>query len=305
MTARGEASGTIRDREDLFLAEMYPQFAEYLAEHYAAQYDVDAGHTRFMTWLGRHVAGNKAAAGTSDARSANAGRAMSDDEIVAAIAAGDPAALATAYDKYATPLYTYCRSLLREPTDAADAVQDVFVAAVSRLEGLRDPSRLRPWLYAVARQECLRRVRPNALTPVDEMPDVPDESPDPGDRIERTELRALLRAAVQGLNAAEKDMIELQLRQGLTPGEVADVLGISHNHAHALLSRARAQLEASIGALLVARTGARNCPTLSMLLEGWDGKMTVLMRKRLNRHIESCAVCAERKRRELRPAALL
>ena len=44
-------------------------------------------------------------------------------------------------------------------------------------------------------------------------------------------------------------------QQGLSGGEVASVLGISRNHAHALLSRARDQLETSLGVLAVARTG--------------------------------------------------
>ncbi len=44
---------------------------------------------------------------------------MRDSEVVAAIVAGDPEGLAEAYDRYASPLYTYCRSLLREPADAA------------------------------------------------------------------------------------------------------------------------------------------------------------------------------------------
>src|SRR5215469_6696955 len=84
---------------------------------------------------------------------------MRDAEVVAAIMAGDPEGLAEAYDKYASPLYTYCRSMLREPADAADAVQDTFVIAASKVAGLRDHDGLRPWLYAVARNECLRRLR--------------------------------------------------------------------------------------------------------------------------------------------------
>ena len=39
---------------------------------------------------------------------------MRDSEVVAAIVAGNPEGLAEAYDRYASPLYTYCRSLLRE-----------------------------------------------------------------------------------------------------------------------------------------------------------------------------------------------
>ncbi len=233
---------------------------------------------------------------------------MRDSEVVAAIVAGDPDGLAEAYDRYASPLYTYCRSLLREPADAADAVQDTFVIAASKLAGLRDQSRLRPWLYAVARNECYRRRRENAgaaSSALDLLPEMSDESVDVTGGAEREELRALLRSAVRGLNVGEQDLIELQLRQDLDVGEIADVLGVSRNHAHALLSRARGQLEISLGALLVARSGRDDCAALSALLEDWDGQLNVLMRKRINRHIERCPACTERKRRELAPALLL
>jgi RNA polymerase sigma factor (sigma-70 family) len=233
---------------------------------------------------------------------------MRDSEVVAAIVAGNPEGLAEAYDRYASPLYTYCRSLLREPADAADAVQDTFVIAASRLAELRDRNRLRPWLYAVARNECHRRLRARTVqvtTPLDEMPDVTDTSADVSGEAERGELRTLLRSAVRGLNSGEQDLIELQLRQGLDAAEIAAMLGVSRNHAHALLSRARDQLEISLGALLVARSGREDCAALNTMLSDWDGQLNVLMRKRINRHIENCPVCTERKKRELAPALLL
>src|SRR5579859_431795 len=233
---------------------------------------------------------------------------MRDSEVVAAVVAGNPEGLAEAYDRYASPLYTYCRSLLREPADAADAVQDTFVIAASRLAELRDPNRLRPWLYAVARNECHRRLRARTVqvtTPLDEMPDVTDTSADVSGEAERDDLRRLLRSAVRGLNAGEQDLIELQLRQGLDAAEIAAMLGVSRNHAHALLSRARDQLEISLGALLVARSGREDCAALNTMLADWDGQLNVLMRKRINRHIENCPACTERKKRELAPALLL
>src|SRR5580698_9040639 len=145
---------------------------------------------------------------------------MRDSEVVAAIVAGNPEGLAEAYDRYASPLYTYCRSLLREPADAADAVQDTFVIAAARLAGLRDRDRLRPWLYAVARNECLRRIKARAATTaLEEAQDVTDENADIGGDAERAELRALLRDAVRGLNPADQEVAELQLRQGLDAAE--------------------------------------------------------------------------------------
>jgi len=234
------------------------------------------------------------------------GYRMRDSDVVAAVVAGDPDGLARAYDKYAAPLYTYCKSLLREPADAADAVQDTFLIAATRLAGLRDRDRLRPWLYAVARNECLRRIRSRtATTALEEAQDVTDENADIGGDAERAELRALMRAAVRGLNPADQEVVELQLRQGLDAAEIADVLGVSRNHAHALISRARDQLEICLGVLLVARTGRQDCPELNAMLDDWDGQLTVLLRKRLNRHIEHCEICTGRRRTALRPATLL
>ncbi len=228
---------------------------------------------------------------------------MEDPEVVAAIVAGDPAGLAEAYDRYAMPLYSYCRSILREPADAADAVQDTFLVATAKLRDLRDRARLRPWLYAVARNECLRRLRAGtALSALEEAADIPAETAEVGVAIERAEVLQLVRAAIDGLNPGERDVIELSLIQELDADELADALGVSRNHAHALLSRARGQLERSLGALIVARTGREACADLDAMLAGWDGQLTVLMRKRISRHIEQCEVCGERKRRELTPA---
>jgi hypothetical protein len=65
---------------------------------------------------------------------------MYDREIVAAIVEGDPAGLAAAYDRYAQGLHAYCRSMLTEPADAADAAQDTFIIASSKVWGCANPS---------------------------------------------------------------------------------------------------------------------------------------------------------------------
>src|SRR5580692_4962991 len=233
---------------------------------------------------------------------------MQDREVVASIVAGDPAGLAEAYDKYARVLYGYSKTFLREPADAADVVHDTFVIAAGNLDRLRDPERLRPWLYAVARNLCLRKLRAEKAVAaewadIDFAPEGSEDS-DIGGEAERAELRALLRAAGGGLNSGERDIIELRLWQGLDTAEAAAVLGITRAHAHLLMSRGRDQLTASVGALLVARTGRDECGTLDRLLSGWDGELTVLLRKRLSRHIEHCDICSDRRRRELQPALL-
>src|SRR5271166_3055835 len=231
---------------------------------------------------------------------------MDDREMVAAIVAGDLGGLVEAYDEYGESLYGYCRMMLSEPEDAADAVQDTFVIAAGRLGGLRDPRKLRPWLYAVARNECHRRPRaPEVdLDEPDDLADLADPPADVGDRAEQAELRRLVRAALDGLNPGEREVVELGLRHDLQGADLAAVLGVPRNQAQALASRARGQLEKALGALLVARTGRQACPELDMLLDDWDGRLTALTRKRVGRHIDQCDVCTDRKHGALGPAAL-
>jgi RNA polymerase sigma factor (sigma-70 family) len=229
-----------------------------------------------------------------------------DPDIVAAIVAGDPAGLTAAYESYAPALYTYCRSLLRDADDAADALHDTFIVASQKLDGLRDPERLRPWLYAVARNECLRLLSARRRTvAIEDSDEVSDESADVTAGVRQDELRDLVRAALDGLNAGDREILDLSMRHELSGAELGAALGVSANHAHALLSRARSQVEVALGALLVARAGSEDCAELAEMLRGWDGHFNTLIRKRVNRHIEGCDVCRERRRVELQPAMLL
>jgi RNA polymerase sigma factor (sigma-70 family) len=229
---------------------------------------------------------------------------MGDREIVAAIVAGDLTGLAAAYDEYAESLYGYCRWMLSEPEDAADAVEKTFIIAAGRLDDLRDPHRLRPWLYAVARDECHGRLRASVVGLGE-----PADPPDPpagarsaaarGAAAERAELRSLVRTALDGMSPAEREAVELDLRHDLQGADLAAVIGVPRNQAHALVSHARGELEKALGALFVARTGRRPCAELDLLLDGWDGQLTASTRKQVSRHIGDCGACADRSHRAL------
>lgn len=67
-----------------------------------------------------------------------------------AVAAGsDRAAFAAIYDRYGDRLHDFCVGLLRDRDAAADCVQDTFCVVATRLAQLREPDKLRPWLYAI------------------------------------------------------------------------------------------------------------------------------------------------------------
>ncbi len=234
----------------------------------------------------------------------------SDDATLATAAArGDRIAFAAIYDRYANRLHDFCVGMLRDRDSAADCVQDVFVTAASRLCQLREPERLKTWLYAIARNEALARIRARRRErPSDELPETISEEPDLATLAARSELADLISDACGGLSDRDQLVLELSYRQGLDGPELADALGVSHKNANTLVERLRATVARSLGALLVCRQVRANpnlCPELAALIEHWDGRFTVLMRKRAARHIDDCPNCVVERDRMVTPTALL
>ncbi len=85
-------------------------------------------------------------------------QAGDDRDAVAAITAGESAGIAMAYDRYADALYGYCQWMLHDSAEAADSLQDTFILAAT-LSELPEPAQLRPWLFALARNQCRRRIQ--------------------------------------------------------------------------------------------------------------------------------------------------
>lgn len=235
--------------------------------------------------------------------------ALDDAELAVAAARGDRSAFAAIYDRYADRLYDFCAGMLRDSEGAADCVQDVFVDAATQLGALRDPSRLRSWLYAIARNHALARIRARKREmPSDDLPDVDSGDPDMATIVARSELAELIAEACGALSERDRAVFELTYRHGLDGHELAEALGVSHTNANTLTGRLRDGVERSLGALLVCRgvqADPTACPELAALLEGWDGKFTVLMRKRVARHIDGCPGCDAERIRRVNPVALL
>lgn len=225
-------------------------------------------------------------------------RIVDDAQLAAAAAAGDRVALGAIYHRYAGRLHAYCVTLVRDHHTAADCVQDVFCIAAADLPKLREPDKLRPWLYAIARRAALRKLNERRREPAfDEIPDTASVGPGPFTLTARNELARLVVSATGGLSARDRDVLELAYRQGLAGTELAEALGVSNDCAKKLLQRLRNTFERSLGALLVARHAANHgCPELAAALTDWDGAFTVLVRKRIARHIESCPTCDDYRR---------
>ncbi len=235
-----------------------------------------------------------------------------DAELVGRVLAADREAFAVVYDRYGPRLFDFAYSMLRHREDAADAVADSFVLFAERLTQLREPDRLRPWLYAIVRTECLRRLKARKRVAYDaeeQLIEMADDTTGPEAAAEQSAQDAYLRQLVwdasAGLADRDRALLDLHLRQGLEGAELGEAIGVSANNAYVMLSRLRTQVDRSLGALLIARLGRDDCEDLDDLLADWDGGFSPLVRKRVARHVDQCAVCSERRHRMVSPMALL
>jgi len=230
-----------------------------------------------------------------------------DAELVAGVLAGNRDDFAAVYDRYGDRLHDFAHSMLRQREEAEDAVADSFVTMAERLAQLRDPDRLRPWLYAIVRSECLRRLK--ARTRIahggdEQLVDMADGAASPESEVELNALRTLVWDASAGLAERDRSLLDLHLRHGLEGAELGEAMGVSANNAYVMLSRVRTQVERSLGALLIARLGRDDCEELDTVLADWDGTFSPLIRKRVARHVDDCDVCSERKRVMVSPVSL-
>jgi RNA polymerase sigma factor (sigma-70 family) len=244
---------------------------------------------------------------------ATTGAPHPDAVAVADWLAGDRSALAVIYDRYGQSLFDTAAAMTGDRNDASDMVQDVFVLAAERLAQLRDPSRLKPWLFAILRNEVYRRSRRRSRTTTTDfgdperdvmLPPTADHTTAVDDQIAHDDLAELVRGAARGLDQRDQLVLELSMRQGLSGDDLADALGVTAQQSYGLVHRMRERTERSLGAFCVARRGRRDCAELASILGNWDGEFSVLLRKRVARHIDACSTC-ERSRKKYAPLALI
>ena len=236
---------------------------------------------------------------------------MDDAGLVRRARSGDREAWAEIYDRYADRLYDHCCSILRDRHEAEDALHDAFLTAARKIDQLRDPDRLRPWLYSICRTSALARTRKRTrIVPTADVAEVAPMAADltaseEGVEHDQAALAQMVQDAAGGLEPRDLAVIDLHFRKGLVGKDLGEALGVSAHHAAVLLNRARDLVDRSLGALLVGRTGRGDCTELDRILQRWDGTLSPLVRKRVARHIDGCDVCGERRRKLVSPTALL
>lgn len=188
-----------------------------------------------MTWTRANVARVTAPA-PAEPKAAPADRSIA--ELVLAVRAGDRAAFASIYHRFARAVHAVALARVR-PADAADVVQDVFLVAYERLAELREPAAFPGWLLQIARHRAVDRAR--EPRPAE---DPPEASAAP---VPTAEAREAL-DAIRALPEAYRETLIMRLVEGLTGPEIAEQTGLAPGSVRVNLHRGMMILRERLGA---------------------------------------------------------
>jgi RNA polymerase sigma factor (sigma-70 family) len=186
---------------------------------------------------------------------------------------------------------TVVNSYVRNREDAADLVQEVYLKALRALPGLDDTERVRPWLFAIARNVALdhhRRARRRPVAQDDEFPEsaVADDDPTPEDLVELRELAVTVQTGVGRLAPLDATLIAMVTVLGFTPSDISTALGMSHTAAKVAVHRARRRLRLAMELEGTAGTKGRSgCDDFRSLASEGDLVAAAI-------HARGCGVCA-------------
>lgn len=178
--------------------------------------------------------------------------ALDDLSLVHASKGGDVAAFEELVKRYDRKLLRIAQHLTHNREDAEDAVQEAFLKAFQHLADFREHSKFSTWLIRIVLNQSLMKLRKrrpeisiddDIQTDEGSLPmDVVDWAPNPEELYRTTELRQILREALEKLGPGLRIVFVLRDVEGLSLDETTEALGLSLAAVKARSLRARLQL---------------------------------------------------------------
>jgi RNA polymerase sigma factor (sigma-70 family) len=197
---------------------------------------------------------------------------------------GSTGAFARVYERHQRALYRYCRSLLGDDEEARDALQSTMTKAFAALRFEERDFELRPWLFRIAHNEAVSRLRERReAVELDLVPAIATDSLTQA--VEDRERLAQLRADLRELPERQRAALVMRELSGLGHAEIAAVLGGSPQTVKQTIFAARTALHEC------AEGRDMRCAEVQRVLSDGDGR--TLRGRRMRAHVRSCRSCRE------------
>ena len=173
-------------------------------------------------------------------------------ELLARLKAGDRGAFAEMIEQNSPQIYNLALRMMEDPSEAEEILQETFLQAVRHIGNFRGQSKIGTWLYRIATNQALMRLRRKRPISVplngsedDEYPIinlVSDWSNRPESDFLNSEARDEMRDAILALPDRLRVVFVLRDIEGLTTAETAEILDLSISAVKSRLLRARLKL---------------------------------------------------------------
>jgi RNA polymerase sigma factor (sigma-70 family) len=194
------------------------------------------------------------------------------------------AAFTAVYERHHRALYRYCRSLLGDDEEARDALQSTMAKAFAALRFEERDFEVRPWLFRIAHNEAVSRLRQRRVAvDLDVIDTLTTDSL--AQTVEVRERLAQLRADLEDLPERQRAALVMRELSGLGHAEIAAVLGGSPQTVKQTIFEARSALHECVEGRGMA------CAEVQRMLSDGDGR--VLRGRRMRAHVRACRACEE------------
>jgi RNA polymerase sigma-70 factor (ECF subfamily) len=167
-----------------------------------------------------------------------------DRDLLARIAKRDSAALRALYMSHNVRIYRFILRLARNETLAEDVVSETFLKVWQKASSFGGQAKVSTWLLTIARNEAISVLRKKTEAPIDEQSaaEQEDESDTQETATAKKDKGAVMRACIEKLSPAHREIIDLVYYQDCSVAEIAGILNIPENTVKTRMFHARKHL---------------------------------------------------------------
>lgn len=174
---------------------------------------------------------------------------LSDDDLLARYAAGDRLACEALINRLLPRVYGYARRLLGDATEAEDVAQEAMLRLWQiALDWKSGQAKVSTWVYRVAANLCMDRLRKSRLVALDAAKEPCDTAASAAKKLQTAARNDALQKALEHLPDRQRQAVVLRHLEGLGNGEIAFIMEVSAEAVESLTARGKRALAGHLAA---------------------------------------------------------
>ena len=174
---------------------------------------------------------------------------ITDSDLAQRLQSGDESAFDVLLERHKRPVLNFVYRLFGDEAEAEDVAQEVFIRVYQKIKSYRPAEKFTTWLFAIARNFCLDRLRHRQRHPTAPLESAPEPSAVSRD-VQMREIGSTIAAAIQQLPEDQRTAIVLAEYHGQSHAEIAGIMGCSEKAVESRLYRAKIALRQQLAHLL-------------------------------------------------------